>query len=391
MTRKQSRRPRKKGLTYRSAGVDYEVLDPFKIHCMERASKTAANCIRLGVVPLEWTRGESCYIVKCRGSYFGFVVETLGTKNIAADNFRQQLILGENLSQVTKKTYYDDLMQSTVAVNVNDLAPLGISPICVGMHAAVSSGEFFNDKERAEQLIEGWGKACDIARCIWAGGETPGLGALVMAGAGIFSGGAFGVSRTGHIIDSASIQAGDAITFLESNGIHDNGLSLARKIIEKLPEKYLTRLPDGRMCGEALLAPTHIYCDFVEDLLHAGINLHGAVNVTGHGFRKLMRAPQPLAYVVDRLPKVPAILKFLVKKGPVDLEEAYGTFNMGAGFALIHPRSETKKILELGKRYKDEGRYCAIPGGHVEASRRKKVVIPEKGIVFRAKSLAIRK
>jgi phosphoribosylformylglycinamidine cyclo-ligase len=306
-----------KPMTYKDAGVNYEGLDPFKIACMERAAKTAHNADRLGVEPLEWTRGESCYVAKVRGTYWGFVVETLGTKNLAADNFRQQLIIADATAHGSKRpgrTLYDKIMKSTVAVSVNDLAPLGISPVFMGMHAALSSDEFLADKERAHELIEGWGNACDEAGCIWSGGETPGLGSLVMAKAGIFSGAASGISKTGKIIDSRRIKDGDVMSFFGSTGIHDNGLSLGRRILEKLPEKYMTRLPSGSLAGDALLEGTHIYCDVIEDLLDAGVDLHGAVNVTGHAFLKLSRARQPFTYIVDELPKCPEILKFLIEQ-----------------------------------------------------------------------------
>ncbi len=120
---------------------------------------------------------------------------------------------------------------------------------------------------------------------------------------------------------------GDMIVLLESSGIHANGLTLARKIAQKwaTPDNpfagYLKVLPTGRTYGEALLDPTHIYVGFVEDCLNDGIDIHYAVNVTGHGWRKFMRATQPFTYVIDKLPEQHSVLDFIQEHGPVEVAE----------------------------------------------------------------------
>ena len=92
------------------------------------------------------------------------------------------------------------------------------------------------------------------------------------------------------------------------------------------------------MFGEVLLDPTPLYGPLVEAVQAWGIDLHYAVHVTGHGLRKLMRAEVALSYVIEDLPPVPPIFRFLCARAGMSDEEAYGTFNMGIGFALYLPQ-----------------------------------------------------
>ena len=181
------------------------------------------------------------------------------------------------------------------------------------------------------------------------------------------------------------MQAGDSIVLIESSGIHANGLTLARSIAEKLPDGYLTTLPDGRTYGEALLDPTHIYVGLVEDCLEADVNIHYAVNVTGHGWRKLMRAPQPLTYVIEELPTQLPIFDFIQQHGPVDDEEAYGNLNMGAGFALYVEEADVDKVITAAQNLGLK----ALAAGYIDDGD-KKVVIQPTGLVYAGETLAVR-
>jgi phosphoribosylformylglycinamidine cyclo-ligase len=177
---------------------------------------------------------------------------------------------------------------------------------------------------------------------------------------------------------------------------------MAQKIADKLSNGYLTPLDDGRTYGETLLDPTHIYVALVEECLNHGVNIHYAVNITGHGWRKLMRAKQSFAYIVEVLPTQQLIFEFIQKHGPVDDEEAYGNFNMGAGFALYVPEADVKKIEEIAKYicifeqfhpggfYARSHRFDVLRAGHIERSREKKVVIRPKGLEYSGATLGIR-
>ena len=77
-----------------------------------------------------------------------------------------------------------------------------------------------------------------------------------------------------------------------------------------------------------------------------GVDIHYAVNITGHGWRKLMRAPAPFAYVIDRLPAPHPVFEFIQAHGDIDDAEAFGNFNMGAGFAIYVPAGDAETVLE---------------------------------------------
>lgn len=366
----------KKVLTYKDSGVDYDAMDPFKRMAQLAALGTTHNIQRLGYSDVEMSRGESVYLVEGKNCYFAQVEEGLGSKNLVADEMYYR----------TGKSYYDQIAQDTVAMIVNDMITLGALPLSVAMHLAVGNSNWFNNKKRSQDLINGWKKACSLARCIWGCGETPTLKGIVAPGTAVLSGSAMGVIEPKERLVKINIEHGDAIVFIESSGIHANGLTMARKIAEKLLSGYLTKLDNGRTYGETLLDPTHIYVGLIEECLDNDVSIHYAVNVTGHGWRKLMRATQPFAYIIERLPRQLPIFDFLQKHGPIDDREAYGNFNMGVGFALYVPRSDVEKVVEIAKSLN----FNAFNAGHIEKSDQKKVVIKSKNIEFLGSSLGVR-
>lgn len=386
-------------MTYAGTGVNYDAMDPFKRRAQLAARETAGNIVRLNRGDLrefEPSRGESAYLIETPTSYLAHVEEGLGTKNLVADA----------MYELTGGSYYDQIAQCTVAMIVNDLVTLGALPLSVAMHLAVGTSDWFNDENRTGDLIRGWKNACNMARCTWGGGETPTLKGVVVPEAVVLSGSAIGIVAPKERLIAGPIKHGDTIVIIESSGIHANGLTLARKIgerkdgfwqklghlfspnrflLQSLPDGYLTKLKDGRTYGETLLDPTHIYVGLVEDCFNAGVKIHYAVNVTGHGWRKFMRATQPFTYVIEKLPTQLPIFDFLQQYGPVDDQEAYGNLNMGAGFALYvsdnHANIVIRIAQQLGLR--------AFVAGHIEDGD-KKVVIKPKGLEYLGDTLAVR-
>lgn len=370
-------------MTYQGTGVDYGAMDPFKRMAQLAARETANNIRRLyngEFQELEASRGESAYLIGADDHYIAHVEEGLGTKNLVADA----------MYELTGRSYYGHIAQDTVAMIVNDMITLGALPLSVAMHLAVGVSGWFDDEARSRDLINGWKNACHLARCTWGGGETPTLKGIVAPEAVVLSGSAVGIVKPKERLIKGNIQHGDAIVIIESSGIHANGLTLARTIAEKLPKGYLTELGDGRTYGETLLDPTTIYVRLVEDCLNAGVDIHYAVNVTGHGWRKLMRSPEPFAYVIDHLPEQQPIFDFLQEHGPVDDREAYGNLNMGAGFVLYVPEADAGKVFKVIMDKPLPRHYRMLHAGTVERSTEKKVVIRPKGIEFTAETLGVR-
>ena len=364
-------------MTYAGSGVDYAAMDPFKRAAQLAARETAGNISRLNdgdFREVEASRGESAYLIEAAKSYFAHVEEGLGTKNLVADA----------MYAITGKSYYDQIAQDTVAMIVNDMITLGALPLSVAMHLAVAESAWFDDKVRSGDLIRGWRSACDMSGAAWGGGETPTLKGVVVPGTALLSGSATGIIQPKERrIRAESLRSGDAIIILPSSGIHANGLTLAREIADKLPDGYLTKLDDGRFYGDALLDPTRIYVREIEAILDAGIRIHYTANITGHGWRKLMRAVEPFVYVIERVPEPQPVFRFIAEHGPVSNSEMYGNYNMGAGFALYVDPGDADYILEL----------CpdAIEAGYVEKSGdQKQVIIQPEGLEYDGTTLGVR-
>lgn len=360
-------------MTYAGVGVDYDAMDEFKRKAQKAGFQTRENITRLGLLEVSMSRGESVYLIETPDSFLAHVEEGLGTKNLVADA----------MYRLTGKTYYDQIAQCAVAMIVNDMITSGALPLSVAMHLAVGSSDWFNDKKRCHDLIEGWKNACNLSRCAWGGGETPTLKNIVMLDTVVLSGSAIGIIKPKKRLISANIKHGDAIIMFPSSGIHANGLTLARKIAEKLPDGYLTKLSDERTYGETLLDPTAIYVRTIKSCLDYGIDIHYAVNITGHGWRKLMRAAQPFAYLIEKLPPQLPIFDFIQQHGPVDNAEAYGNLNMGAGFAIFVSEADVSRVLNVAG-------YGAYWAGHIKESASKRLSIKPKNITYLGSNLAIR-
>jgi phosphoribosylformylglycinamidine cyclo-ligase len=269
---------------------------------------------------------------------------------------------------------------------VNDLITVGATPLVVQAYWAAGGSDWFGDQQRAQALVEGWKRACDTCGVAWGGGETPALAGIVEGGRVDLAASCTGiVNPKSRLSVGERLAAGDAIVLLAASGIHANGLSLARKLVERLPQGYLTPVTSTLDFGEALLVPTPLYAPVSEALWRAGIVPHYAANVTGHGWRKLMRHPAAFTYRLHTVPEVPAVLRFVQQHARLDDREAYGTFNMGAGFALYVAADDATRCVEVAR---DAG-IDAWVAGSVEAGP-KQVVIEPLGVTFGADDLQLR-
>lgn len=364
-------------LSYEQAGVNYDTLDAFKRACQRAASTTVPALSQHGLSEPPAVRGESAYLVETPTEYLAHVEEGLGTKNLVADA----------MLKLTGKSLYRNVGIDTVATIVNDLATCGALPISVAMHAAVGDANWFSHQQRTADLADGFADGCRLANAVWGGGETPALKGIVNPDTIVLAGSALGrIAPKSHRI-VGDVKSGDAIVLLASSGVQTNGLTLCRAIADKLPEGYLTRMGDGRMYGEALLDPSVIYVRFVAACQQAGIKLHYAAHITGHGWRKLMRLEEPFVYRMTAVPEAQEVFKFIMQQGPVHLREAYATFNMGAGFAAYVDPKDAEKCAELARR---EGYVATVAGEVRKEGNRKAVEILPLGLVYEGETLKVR-
>lgn len=371
-----SDRPKTPPLSYTSSGVDYGSLDPAKVLAQRAAASTAGALARFGLAEVGASRGESAYVWEEPDAYRAFVIEGLGTKSLVGDAMRR----------VTGRTYYDALARDTVAMIVNDVIVVGAEPQVVTAYWAVGSSSWFDDRERAADLVRGWTEACVESGATWGGGETPALAGVIAPDTIDLGGACVGVVKPkSRLVLGDRLAPGDAIVLLASSGIHANGLTLARALADRLPDGYTTDAGDGTTYGDALLAPTVLYPAVVRAIFGAGVDVHYLVNVTGHGWRKLMRARRDLRYVVQTVPPVPALFRFMTERAGIEPAEAYATFNMGAGFAVYVPSEQANRVVDVARAH----HIVAWVAGHVEAGARE-VVIEPIGARYGGETLGVR-
>jgi phosphoribosylformylglycinamidine cyclo-ligase len=363
-------------LTYAHSGVSYESMDPIKRLAQTVGRRTSAHLKNAGTPELDFSRGESAFVWEEGNVYRSLVMEGLGSKNLVADEMRA----------VTGRSYYDSIAQDTVAMIVNDLITVGARPQVVTAYFAIGNSDWMLDQQRAEDLLRGWAHACDLAGATWGGGETPTLKGIVNPNTIDLAGSCVGIIEPKNRLTlGEKLLAGDAIVFIESSGIHANGLTLARAIADNLPNRFATKMQNDEMYGEALLTPTHIYARAIADLFEHGIDIHYMANITGHGWRKLMRARQNFSYVISEVPEAQPLFHFIQQQTKSSDEEMYGNFNMGAGFALYLPQKDVKKA----QRVLQNNGFQSWHAGSVEKGK-KQVVIKSKKITFAAESLGVR-
>src|SRR5262249_713639 len=129
------------------------------------------------------------------------------------------------------------------------------------------------------------------------------------------------------------------------------------------------------------------YVRFIDAAQQAGIDLHYAAHITGHGWRKLMRLEEPFVYRMTDVGRVPAIFEFLERAGPIDEREMYATFNMGAGFAVYVDPKDATRCMEIAKNVGQNG---WVGGSVVKDGMRKAVEIQPLKMTFDAESLQVR-
>lgn len=358
-----------------SRSVNYSVADPAKVLAQKEGRATAKN-LPFGFFEVDGTRGESAYVFDMGNMYGALVQEGLGTKSLIA----------QAIYKNTGKSYFAAIAQDTVATFINDLISVGATPVAINAYWSSSSYDWLTDPKLTGDFIKGWRAACDYAQVTWGGGETQSLPDMVVDGALELAGSAFGVvNPKRHLVSEKKLQAGDSILLIESSGVHANGISLIRELAKKLKAGYQTKLPSGQTLGEATLVPTHIYAALINDLQGQGIDIHYLSNITGHGWRKLMRATVPFTYRLTQVPELAEIFDFIAKHSSNSEQQMYSNYNMGAGYAIFLAQKDVAKAQKIAKKH---GLSSWI-AGQVEKGP-KQVVIEPRGITFSGHSLGLR-
>lgn len=236
---------------------------------------------------------------------------------------------------------YDTVGIDCIAMNVNDLICVGAEPVTFLDYMALQESRENLKVELAKGLFKGATQA-GISIC---GGETAIVPDLIkgkpsygfdLAGFGI------GVVNSAKIVDGKKVRDGDLVIGLHSNGLHSNGYTLARKIVETAGYHYDDSVEEfGGSLGDVLLTPTVIYVSVIKEILSVvGYDeTHALVNITGGGLLNLLRVGQHRIAIEHVFDHAPPIFKFLQEVGELSDAEMFNNFNMGIGFCMITPPS----------------------------------------------------
>ncbi|MGL4669934.1 MAG: phosphoribosylformylglycinamidine cyclo-ligase [Methanobacteriaceae archaeon] len=267
----------------------------------------------------------------------------LGNKAIAmsTDGVGSKIMVAKMMGK------YDTVGIDCIAMVVNDILCVGAEPIALVDYLAVEEP----NPEVASEIAEGLAKGAELSKIAIIGGETASLPEIVkdfdLAGTGI------GFVDIDKIVTGKDIKEGDILIGLESNGIHSNGLSLARKALFKDAELAINDvLPtdSSLKVGEELLRPTEIYVNGIVELLNSDIKINGLAHITGGGFNNLKRLKKDVGFDITGLPKIKPIFEAIYQQN-VPLEEMYKVFNMGIGFVVITNRENVAKTIEILEKH----------------------------------------
>ena len=321
--------------SYSKAGVDIKKIRKIQDEIGLLVSKTHS-----GFENKDWK------IISGFGHYAGLVEFDSKVIAMHTDGVGTKIII----AQLMKK--FDTLGIDCVAMNVNDIICVGAVPIGFLDYIALKKADHYLVRE----LLKGLTKGARESRVAIVGGETAILPDLLNdTEENTFDlvGSVFGVCDKKRLIMGNKIVEGDIIIGLESNGLHSNGYSLARKVL--LPKFDLQNSSAflDHSIGEELLKPTRIYVKPILDLLETELtSIHGLAHITGGSFSKLSRLNSKIDFNLDNLPEPRGIFKLIQKTGKISYEEMYSTFNMGIGFCIVVSKSGVAKIAHILDKHK---------------------------------------
>jgi phosphoribosylformylglycinamidine cyclo-ligase len=318
----QDKRP---GLTYREAGVDIDAGDDLVDRIKPHVKRTMRPEVLAGVGGFAALCGiPSGYreplLVSC--------TDGVGTK------LKLAFISGK----------HDTVGIDLVAMNVNDLVVSGAEPLFFLDYFACGK----LDVGTASTVVKGIAQGCELAGCALIGGETAEMPGMYPDGEYDLAGFAVGAVEKSKIIDGSTIAPGDVVLGLASSGIHSNGFSLVRKIIERA-NPDLNADFDGRSLADALMAPTHIYVKPLLSLMQT-MAVKGMAHITGGGL--VENIPRVLregltAELDHRAWPLPPLFGWLQKHGGVADAEMHRVFNCGIGMAVIVSADDAEQAIGL--------------------------------------------
>ncbi len=311
--------------------------------------------------------------------YFANVIrltDTLGLA-ISTDGVGTKILVAQQMDR------YDGVGIDCIAMNVNDILCVGAEPLAMVDYLAVEEADAGMLSRIGESLYRG----ARQARIVIPGGELAQVREMlhgsVEGRAFDLVGTAVGTVELDRIISGDHLADGDVVIGIAASGLHSNGFTLARRVIEQAGwslDRHVDEL--GCPVGEALLEPTVIYVPHVNALRGAGVRLKALIHVTGDGLLNLARVKSSASFVLDCLPEPLPVFQVIQNLGGVEEGEMYATFNMGIGFCVVCPEEDSAACVDaLGL-----GGWDAWRIGRVVADGGREVRLPSRGLVGKGKT-----
>ncbi len=228
---------------------------------------------------------------------------------------------------------HDTVGIDLVAMSVNDILVQGAEPLFFLDYFACGK----LDVPQATDVIKGIAEGCEQAGCALIGGETAEMPGMYPVGEYDLAGFAVGVVEKSKVITGRDIKPGDVVLGLKSNGVHSNGYSLVRKIIERAQPDLDAAFDGDKTLREAVIAPTRIYVKPLLALMEK-LTVKGMAHITGGGITENTPRVLPantVAQIDATSWTMPKLFQWLQAEGNVDAQEMYRTFNCGIGMVVI--------------------------------------------------------
>lgn len=297
--------------------------------------------------------------VKLDIGYYANVIEIGRGMGIAlsADGVGSKVLIAQMMHR------YDTVGIDCVAMNVNDLICVGAKPLSMVDYIAVQQP----DPDRLAELAKGLAVGANKAGISISGGEIAQLPEIVVGVKGEYpfdlAGAAVGLVPLDRIIVGQDVREGDIVIGVESNGIHSNGLTLARKILASEIEQGL-----DTGLGDDLLAPTHIYVNEAMGLIDEKVRVKAFAHITSDGLLNLNRVEAEVGFEIENLPSIPRIFNLLQAAGEVDDAEMFRVYNMGIGFCAVVAREDRDKAIRV---LQSDGKRAHVIGRAIRDKRRR--------------------
>ena len=279
--------------------------------------------------------------------------------------------VGTKLKLAFTMDKHDTVGIDCVAMCVNDIACAGGEPLFFLDYIACGK----NEPEKIAQIVKGVADGCLQSECALIGGETAEMPGFYPVDEYDLAGFAVGVVDEKDLITGKDLKAGDVLVGMASSGVHSNGFSLVRKVFDITEESLNTYYDElGKTLGEALLTPTRIYVKAMKSMKDAGVKVKACSHITGGGFYEnipRMLKDDTVAVIEKNSYPIPPIFTLMAKKGNVDEQMMYNTYNMGLGLVIAVDPAQADAAI------------AAIEAAGEKAYRVGSIEAGEKGVILK--------